>query len=169
MTHSEKIAVVIPAYKVIGQIREVILSIPESIDYIIVVDDNCPHRSGKEAEKLNREDVIVIYHEQNQGVGGAVISGYRKALELGCDIAIKMDGDGQMNPHYIGDLIGPLLQNEADYTKGNRFRDFRALRSMPKVRLFGNSGLSFLVKLASGYWNIIDPTNGYTAIHRRAL
>lgn len=87
---------------------------------------------------------------------------------MGC-IAIKIDGDGQMDPAYIGDLIEPLISDRADYTKGNRFRDFKALKSMPKVRLFGNSILSFLVKCSSGYWNIMDPTNGYTAIHRRVL
>lgn len=164
-----KIAVVIPAYKVAEYIKGVIISIPEIIDHIIVVDDKCPQSSGKEAEKLNRKNLIVIYHEKNQGVGGAVITGYKEALKLGCDIIIKMDGDGQMDPMHINRLIEPLVKDEADYAKGNRFRDFRALKTMPKVRLFGNSVLSFLVKLASGYWNIMDPTNGYTAIHRRAL
>jgi dolichol-phosphate mannosyltransferase len=169
MIDSIKIAVVIPAYKVANTIKELILSMPDTIDYFIVIDDKCPHFSGKEAEKLNRENLIVIFHELNQGVGGALITGYKKALELGCEIIIKIDGDGQMDPGHINSLIEPLIKNEADYTKGNRFQDFKALKSMPKIRLFGNSGLSFLVKLASGYWNIIDPTNGYTAIHRRVL
>lgn len=164
-----KVAVIIPAYKVVEHIKDIILSIPETVNHIIVVDDKCPCSSGKEAEKLNRKNVIVIYHEQNQGVGEAVISGYKKALELGCEIVVKMDGDGQMNPKYMNTLIKPLIKNEADYTKGNRFKHFRSLKSMPKIRLFGNSALSFLVKASSGYWNIIDPTNGYTAIHRRVL
>jgi hypothetical protein len=102
-------------------------------------------------------------------VGAAVVTGYKKALELGCDIVVKIDGDGQMDPTCIGDFIEPLLRDKADYCKGNRFRSYRALKSMPKIRLFGNSGLSFLIKGASGYWNIMDPTNGYTAIHRRVL
>ena len=139
------------------------------MDHIIVVDDGCPHSSGKEAEKSGRGNVIVISHERNQGVGGAVVTGYGRALELGCDIVIKIDGDGQMDPRYISSLVEPLIRNEADYTKGNRFRDFKALRLMPGTRLFGNSALSFLVKVSSGYWNIMDPTNGYTAIHRRVL
>ena len=169
MIDSVKMAVVIPAYKVVHTLKEVILSIPDSIDDIIVVDDQCPHFSGKEAEKVNRRNLIVIYHEQNQGVGGALITGYKKAMELGCEIVIKIDGDGQMDPTYIALLTASLINNEADYTKGNRFQDIKTLKSMPKIRLFGNSALSFFVKMASGYWNIIDPTNGYTAIHRRVL
>lgn len=164
-----KIAVVIPAYNVADHIEGVISSIPENIDSIIVVDDKCPHLSGRKAELLKRKGLIVLYHEQNKGVGSAVITGYRKALELGCDIIIKMDGDGQMDPAYIGDLIAPLLKDEADYVKGNRFRDFKRLKSMPKARIFGNSALSFLVKAASGYWNIMDPTNGFIAVEGRVL
>jgi len=164
-----KIAVVIPAFKVVDHIKDVISSLPREIDHIIVVDDRCPFSSGKEAEKLNRENVIVLYHDLNQGVGGTVITGYKKALELGCEIIVKMDGDGQMDPKYLNDLIAPLKNNEADYTKGNRFTHFKSLKAMPKARLLGNSGLSFLIKAASGYWNIMDPTNGYTAIHKRVL
>jgi dolichol-phosphate mannosyltransferase len=169
MMHDIKIAVVIPAYKVAEYIKNVVLSIPENIDHIIVVDDKCPNSSGREAEKIKGKNVTVICHTENQGVGGAVITGYKKALELGCDIVIKMDGDGQMDPKYLQNFINPLIRDKADYTKGNRFKHFRSLKTMPKVRLFGNSGLSFLAKAASGYWNIMDPTNGYTAIHRRVL
>jgi glycosyltransferase involved in cell wall biosynthesis len=164
-----KIAVVIPCYRVTDTIERVIVTLPDTVDHIIVVDDACPSGSGKVAESVGLEKVCVIYHESNQGVGGAVMTGYQKALELGCDIAVKVDGDGQMDPHYIPALIEPLLKNNADYTKGNRFYDFQALRSMPKMRLFGNNALSFMEKLFSGYWSIMDPTNGYTAIHRRVL
>jgi glycosyltransferase involved in cell wall biosynthesis len=164
-----KTAVVIPAYRVARHIREVVSSVPDGIDHIVVVDDACPDSSGKEAEATGRGNLTVLYHEKNRGVGGAMITGYRKALELGADIAIKMDGDGQMDPAYIPELIKPLVNGDADYSKGNRFRDFKKLREMPKTRLVGNSALSFLVKAASGYWNIVDPTNGYTAIHRGTL
>lgn len=164
-----KTAVVIPAYKVADKIKDVILSIPEEIEHIIVVDDKCPESSGAEAVKLNDKRVTVLYHDRNTGVGGAVVTGYRKAVELGCDVVVKVDGDGQMDVKYLPALIAPILCGEADYTKGNRFMDFRALKMMPAVRLFGNSILSFLVKMASGYWNIIDPTNGYTAISRGVL
>lgn len=164
-----KKAIVIPAYRVADTISRLILSIPETVDHIIVVDDNCPDSSGKVAEKSGRKNLVVLYHEQNLGVGGAMVTGYAKALELGCDIIIKMDGDGQMDPEYIDHLIEPLKRNVADYAKGNRFRDFESLKSMPKLRMFGNSALSFLLKVASGYWNIMDPTNGFTAIHSRIL
>ena len=170
MTAGEvKKAVVIPSYKVSASIAEVICSVPDLIDHIIVVDDKCPQNSGKVAEELGNPKVIVIFHEKNQGVGAAVISGYKKAMELGSDVVIKMDGDGQMDPKYLDELIEPLIQNQADYTKGTRFMDFKALRTMPKLRLAGNNILSFMVKSFSGYWGIMDPTNGYTAIHKRIL
>jgi glycosyltransferase involved in cell wall biosynthesis len=164
-----KTAVVIPAYRVAGQIKDVVMSVPEGVGHIIVVDDGCPESSGKEAETTGRENLTVLYHERNRGVGAAVVTGYKKALELGADIVVKLDGDGQMDPAYIDSLVEPLLQDDADFTKGNRFREFGRLRKMPWVRLLGNSVLSFLVKAASGYWDIVDPTNGYTAAHRRAL
>lgn len=169
MVLEQKVAVVIPSYKVAKHIRDVIDSVPAMADIIIVIDDKCPQESGKVAQETKHPKLTVLFHDENQGVGGAVVSGYKKALELGMDICIKIDGDGQMDPAYIPKLIEALINDQADYTKGNRFKDFVALKSMPKIRLFGNSVLSFLVKVASGYWNIMDPTNGYTAIHRRAL
>lgn len=113
--------------------------------------------------------VEVIFHEKNQGVGGATMTGFKKAMELNYNIVIKLDGDGQMDPAKITTLIQPLIEKTADYTKGNRFVDFAALKHMPRIRLFGNSALSFLVKAASGYWNIMDPTNGFVAITIDAL
>lgn len=166
---NHKIAVVIPSYKVTKHILNVIKDVPNFINHIIIVDDKCPENSGKIAETSDDNRVIICYHEVNQGVGGAVITGYKKALELGADIVVKIDGDGQMDTSYMQELIQPILDGKADYTKGNRFNDFKALQQMPKVRLFGNSGLSFLVKAASGYWNIMDPTNGYTAIGKKVL
>ena len=166
-----KIGVVIPVYKVAKQICDVIQSLPKTIANIIVVDDKCPQFSGKEAEKISESDkrIVVLYHQQNLGVGGAMITGYEKAMELGCDIVIKIDGDGQMDPAYIDKLIAPLVNDEADYTKGNRFMDPNVLKIMPKIRLIGNSVLSFLTKISSGYWNVMDPTNGYTAIRKEVL
>ena len=165
-----KKAAVVPCYKVSDKLLQLLSRIPKNLfDYIIVIDDKCPDNSGKLVEALKKEDHIVIYHVKNQGVGAAVVSGYSRALELGCDIIVKLDGDGQMDPSYINSLIGPLIDNSADYTKGNRFNDSGVLKSMPKIRLFGNSFLSFIVKAVSGYWNILDPTNGYTAIHRKVL
>ena len=163
------IAVVIPSYKVSKHILDVINGIPAFVNHIIVVDDKCPQNSGNIAETSTDKRVVVCYHQVNQGVGGAVVTGYKKALELGSEIVIKIDGDGQMDVNYMQKLIQPIIDGKADYTKGNRFTDFKALRQMPKIRLFGNSGLSFLVKASSGYWNMMDPTNGYTAINKHAL
>ncbi|MBF0349714.1 MAG: glycosyltransferase family 2 protein [SAR324 cluster bacterium] len=164
-----KLAVIIPCYRVKAHILQVLQSIPENVDHIFVVDDACPEQSGKLAETYNDPRVEVIFHSQNQGVGGAMITGYRRMLETECDVAVKMDGDGQMDARFIPQLIDPIVKGQADYTKGNRFFHFRELRQMPRIRLFGNSALSFVLKLVSGYWNMMDPTNGFTAIHRETI
>lgn len=165
------VGVVIPCYLVAPHLESVLASIPAMVTHIIVVDDACPDNSGLIAQRFAQHDkrITVVFHEKNQGVGGATITGYRKAMSLGCDITVKIDGDGQMDPELIPALISPLVARSADYVKGNRFREFEALGRMPKTRLFGNSALSFLVKVVSGYWNIMDPTNGFTAIHTRCL
>ena len=163
---SPKIAVVIPCFKVTKHIEFVIRSIPSSIDSIYVIDDACPDSSGTYVQRtLDDPRVIVLFNQANLGVGGAVMVGYQAALDDGADIIIKIDGDGQMDPQLIPAFIEPILSGEADYTKGNRFFDLELVSQMPKLRLFGNAVLSFLTKLSSGYWNLFDPTNGYTAIH----
>jgi dolichol-phosphate mannosyltransferase len=160
------IAVVIPSYKVTRHILDVIGRIGADCERIYVVDDGCPEGSGKHVEAECRDRrVRVIYHEQNRGVGGATLTGYRAAIADGADVIVKLDGDGQMDPALIPRLVQPILSGEADYTKGNRFYDLEGLRAMPALRLFGNAGLSFMNKLSSGYWNLFDPTNGLTAIH----
>ncbi len=169
MYRKKIIGVVIPSYRVKDHIAEVVKSIPRFVDHIFVIDDACPEHSGRDSFLAKNKKVQVIFHNENTGVGGAVQSGYRAALESGCDIIVKVDGDGQMDTSFMESLITPIVKDRADYTKGNRFYDFKALSRMPFIRLFGNSALSFLVKLSSGYWNIFDPTNGYTAIHKSAL
>jgi glycosyltransferase involved in cell wall biosynthesis len=171
MYKNNKIAVVIPTYKAEVHLTDVLDGLPDWIDQIIVVDDACPRKSGDIAENLSQtnDKIIVIRHEKNQGVGGAVITGYKKSIELGCDVTVKMDSDDQMDPVYISSLITPIIEGKAGYTKGNRFVDFKALRSMPTLRLMGNSALSFTVKACSGYWSMMDPTNGYTAIARSTI
>ena len=166
-----KIAVVIPAFRVEKEIQAVLAGIPRFVRRIIVVDDASPDSSADLAAAVGKRDkrITLIRHAQNQGVGGAVASGFKKALEYKCDIIVKVDGDGQMDPHHIPDLIAPLIAGDADYTKGNRFRDFNSLGQMPFIRRIGNLGLSFLSKAATGYWNIFDPTNGYFAIRAEAL
>ncbi|WP_241048177.1 glycosyltransferase family 2 protein [Achromobacter xylosoxidans] len=161
------VAVVIPSYKVRAHILDVIALIGPEVTAIYVVDDCCPDGSGRFVES-NVQDprVRVVYHAENQGVGGAVMTGYKAALEGGAEVIVKIDGDGQMDPRLVPKFITPILAGEADYTKGNRFFDLEAVRAMPKVRLLGNAALSFMTKLSSGYWDLFDPTNGYTAIHR---
>ena len=166
---SKAIAVVIPCFKVRDHVRGVIEGIPPAARHVVVVDDGCPEGSGEAAEATGDPRVVVVRHGENRGVGAAMVTGYRKAIELGADILVKMDGDGQMDPAHLDALVAPLADGRADYAKGNRFRDFAALRAMPRLRLFANSALSFLIKVASGYWNIMDPTNGYTAIRRETL
>jgi dolichol-phosphate mannosyltransferase len=163
------VAVVIPSYKVCKHIQSVIEKIGPEVDRIYVVDDCCPDGSGDfVVASCHDSRVSVIRHTENQGVGGAVMSGYKAAIEEGMDIIVKIDGDGQMDPGLILDFITPIVIGEADYTKGNRFFDLEELRAMPKLRLFGNAVLSFMTKFSSGYWNLFDPTNGYTAIHSDA-
>jgi glycosyltransferase involved in cell wall biosynthesis len=168
-TLAARVAVVIPSYKVTRHILGVIAGIGPEVARIYVVDDKCPDGSGAFV-RANCQDprVTVIEHEQNQGVGGAVMSGYRAAIADGAAVIVKIDGDGQMDASLIPDFVAPILAGEADYTKGNRFFDLERIGSMPPMRLFGNAVLSFLTKLSSGYWDLFDPTNGYTAIHADA-
>lgn len=171
MYHSDRIAVVIPCYKVTKHIASVIDSIPDLVDSIVCVDDCCPVKSGEFIKKNVKNDkVTVIFNEQNKGVGGAVMHGYQYILDNDiADIVVKIDGDGQMDPKLISKFIDPIVFGRADYTKGNRFFNPEDVMVMPKVRLIGNIGLSFLSKFSSGYWNIFDPTNGYVAISSYAL
>ncbi len=168
---STHIAVIIPVYNEASQIASVLESVPGFVQTIIVVDDQSQDNSAKVIQAVAEKDprIVPVYHESNGGVGKAMLSGFQKALEIDADIVVKMDGDGQMDPEAILTLIQPLLEGKADYTKGNRFRDFQKLRSMPLLRRFGNSMLSFLTKGAVGYWNIFDPCNGFVAIRKEAL
>jgi glycosyltransferase involved in cell wall biosynthesis len=164
------IAVVVPSYKVTSHVVETISEIGKEVSYIFVVDDACPDGSGKLVqEKVSDSRVKVIFHEENLGVGGAMITGYKAALETDADIIVKLDGDGQMDPALISELIAPIVNGRADYTKGDRLDSLTGLSQMPSIRLVGNAGLSLLTKISTGYWNITDPTNGYTAIHRDVL
>ncbi len=161
-----KLAAVIPCFRVRRQIVAVVEGVLSKVDHVFVVDDCCPERTGELVSgTFPPEKVTVLQHSQNKGVGGATVTGYYAALAAGYEIVIKIDGDGQMDPEYIPELVRPILAKEADYTKGNRFYQLEYLARMPSIRLIGNSVLSLMTKLSSGYWNIIDPTNGYTAIH----
>lgn len=160
------IAVVIPSYKVTRHILEVVRAIGPEVDVIYCVDDACPDHSGNFIEsELSDPRVRVLRHAQNLGVGGAVMTGYRQAVADGARVIVKIDGDGQMDPSLLPAFVAPILRGTADYTKGNRFWDLRHINQMPLGRRIGNLGLSFMAKASTGYWNIFDPTNGYTAIH----
>lgn len=162
------VAVVIPCYRAAAHILDVLAAIGPEVGAVYVVDDACPEGTGDlAAERCTDPRVRVLRHSRNQGVGGAVITGYRQAIADGADVIVKLDADGQMAPAEIPRLVRPILQGEADYTKGNRFFDLDGLQQMPLVRVLGNAALSFLSKLSTGYWDIFDPTNGFTAIHGR--
>lgn len=165
-----RIAVVIPCYGVSGSILGLIDNIGAETDRIYVVDDGCPEGTGDlvESESADRR-LKVLRHDSNRGVGAAVITGYRAALEDDCEIIVKIDGDGQMDPALIPRFIVPIIERRADYTKGNRFFYVETVQDMPWIRLQGNIILSFLTKVSSGYWRIFDPTNGYTAVHAKVL
>lgn len=165
-----RVAVVVPCYRCKAQVMRVLSGIDNTVWRIYVVDDACPEGTG-DWVSLQTQDarVQVLRHEHNQGVGGAMVSGYKAALADGADIVVKLDGDGQMDPALIGRFIAPILQERADYTKGNRFFTLNSLQGMPRMRLFGNAVLSFIAKLSTGYWSLFDVTNGYTAIHARLL
>ena len=160
------VAVVIPCYNVTAHVLGVLAGIGADVSRIYCVDDACPEGSGDLVERECRDPrVTVLRHDRNQGVGGAVMTGYRRAVEDGAKVIVKLDGDGQMDPSLIGAFVGPIMAGEADYTKGNRFYDLKQIRQMPGVRIFGNAVLSLMTKLSTGYWGVFDPTNGYTAIH----
>lgn len=164
-----RIAIVIPCYDVEQHIAGVIRAIPDRYEPIVAVDDCSDDRTVAVIEALADPRVVLVRHERNRGVGGAMKTGYDEAMRLGADVCVKMDGDGQMSADDLDPLVAPLLAGAADYAKGNRFVDRRALRAMPALRLLGNALLSFANKAASGYWNMLDVTNGYTAITTRML
>ena len=169
MNQNDSIAVVIPCFRVKRHILGVIAGIGSEVGRIYAIDDACPEQSGAFVqEHCSDPRVTVIFHDKNQGVGGAVMTGYQAAIAAGAEVIVKVDGDGQMDARLIPNFIVPILAGEADYTKGNRFFDLEQLRTMPPMRLFGNAVLSLMNKVSSGYWDIFDPTNGFTAIHADA-
>jgi glycosyltransferase involved in cell wall biosynthesis len=163
------IGVVVPAYRAEATIGEVLRGIPASVERIFVVDDASPDQTARAAEAAGDPRVRVLRHEENRGVGGAMKTGYLAALEAGCDVVVKMDSDGQMDPALLPELLRPLASGEAGYAKGNRLSSLQASRAMPRRRLLGNLFLSFATKAVSGYWSLLDPTNGFTAIRADVL
>lgn len=163
------LAVVIPAYNAESSIAAVLDAIPEWVRHVVVVSDGSTDNTSATVRRVASERVHLIEHTRNQGVGAAMLTGYDAALALGAEVIVKIDADGQMDPAAISVLARPVLQGEADYSKGNRFIHARELAAMPLHRRIGNAALSFLAKVASGYWPVFDVTNGYTAIHSSVL
>ena len=164
------IAVVIPAYRARSSILQVLQSIPQQVSNIYLVDDCCPQQTGQFASISSTDRrLITLFNSSNQGVGAAVLKGYVRAYSDGHDIVVKVDADGQCPTHLISHIVEPLLNSSADYVKGNRFYFLSSLAHMPPIRLLGNTFLSFLSKASTGYWNIMDPTNGFTAINANLI
>jgi dolichol-phosphate mannosyltransferase len=162
-----KVAIVIPCYKVRQHILKVISEIAEDdVWRIYIIDDCCPEGSGEFVrQNCNDPRIRILRNASNKGVGGAVIAGYKQAIADGAEVIVKIDGDGQMDPALIPYFANPIISGSVDYCKGNRFYDLSNISVMPKIRIFGNAILSLMTKLSSGYWDLFDPTNGYTAIH----
>jgi glycosyltransferase involved in cell wall biosynthesis len=167
----KKIGVVVPAYNESKLIANTLTTMPSLVDTIIVVDDKSNDMTADIIKEIAKRDrrVTMIQHEVNQGVGGAIVTGYKKAVELEIDVTAVMAGDGQMDPNDLTNIIDPVANGDADYTKGNRLFQGDAWSMIPHYRYFGNSFLSLLTKIASGYWHIADSQTGYTAVSLKVL
>lgn len=166
-TDSKTIAVVIPYYNAFKHISNVVAKLPDFISTIIIVDDAGTEELPLAAIQKNlnpNSELVILRNEENLGVGGATKRGFHYAISINAFIVIKVDADDQMDTSYLDKMIEPLIENKAEMSKGNRFRDLKALKKMPFTRRFGNLFLSFLTKMATGYWNNFDPTNGFLAI-----
>ncbi|MGJ4926027.1 glycosyltransferase family 2 protein [Bradyrhizobium sp. HKCCYLS2038] len=162
------IAVVIPAFRAADTILPVIAAIGPEVGLIVVVDDCCPDGTALLVANLcSDQRVVVLRHDANRGVGGAFLTGLQFAIRRGAEIIVKIDADGQMDPALVPALVQPIESGQADYVKGDRFFFLNNAAAMPPVRLFGNLALSFMAKLSTGYWTIMDPTNGFFAVHAR--
>jgi glycosyltransferase involved in cell wall biosynthesis len=168
---NKTVAVVVPAYREEKLIEKMLTSIPEFVDKVIVVDDASPDNTSAVVRGASRRDerIELIEHSANQGVGGAIITGYKRAAELNMEVTVVMAGDGQMDPEDLPNIVEPVAEGTAAYTKGNRLFQGDAWHMIPHLRYLGNSFLSLLTKVASGYWHIADSQTGYTAISLQVL
>lgn len=168
MYRERRIVALVPAYNEEAHVGGVISTMPGFVDDIIVVNDASADGTPEAVRAAGDSRVLLIDHERNEGLGGSLVDAHARALEAGSDIMVVMAGDGQMDPAYLPSLLDPLIDDGYDFTKGNRFFGTRSWAGMPAIRVFGNIVLTFLTKIATGYWNVVDPQNGYTAMARRA-
>lgn len=164
-----RVAAVVPAYNESLLIGKTIATMPDYVDHVIVIDDLSTDDTALRAEAVGDLRLTLIRHTVNTGVGGAVLDGHRCALDLGADVSVVMAGDAQMDPAFLPDLLDPIADEGVEFTKANRFYSRSSYAGMPRYRFLGSIVLSFMTKLASGYWHLFDPQNGYTAISRSAL
>jgi glycosyltransferase involved in cell wall biosynthesis len=172
MLFNQRLAVVVPCYNEQVLIRRVIETMPDSVDRIFVVDDKSTDDTARVVQEyLDKapERIVLIRHAENQGVGGAIASGYKAALAERFDVTVVMAGDAQMDPAELPAIVDPVARGECDYTKGNRLFSGEAWEMIPRVRYLGNAMLSLLTKIASGYWHVADSQSGYAAIGLKAL
>ncbi len=169
MYKGARVAAVVPAYREELMIGRVIETMPDYVDDIVIVDDCSPDDTSGAVTRIGDPRVTLIRHDVNQGVGGAIITGHKAALELGSDVNVIMAGDAQMDPAYLPRLLDKVTEEGYGFAKANRFYSPESFRGMPGYRVFGNIMLSFMTKLASGYWNLFDPQNGYTAVRSEVL
>jgi glycosyltransferase involved in cell wall biosynthesis len=171
MYQEKTVAVVVPAYNEEKLIGKVLKTMPAFVDHVVVVDDASSDRTGEMVKAHQKEDsrVISLRLKRNEGVGGAIVTGYKWARDHEVDISAVMAGDAQMDPRDLPRLLDPLIKGEVDYSKGNRLFTGKAWRIIPKARYLGNAILSFLTKIASGYWHVADSQSGYTAVNLKVL
>jgi glycosyltransferase involved in cell wall biosynthesis len=171
MYRDKVIGVVVPAYNEETQISGTVTSMPDFVDRIVVIDDMSTDGTAEIVRQLTESDprVTLILHSENGGVGRAISSGYIWCRDNNVDIAVVMAGDGQMDPSDMPGLLDPVIEDRADYAKGNRLITGEAWKSIPRVRYLGNSALTLMTKVASGYWHVTDSQTGYTALNRKGL
>jgi glycosyltransferase involved in cell wall biosynthesis len=169
MLAGKRVAVVVPAHDEEELIAGTLAGIPEFVDRVYVVDDSSRDATAARAQEVGDSRVEVISHPQNEGVGAAIVTGYRRALAEGIDVACVMAADGQMDPGDLERIATPVARGEVDYAKANRLFTGQAWMLMPRHRYLGNAVLSMLTKIASGYWHVADSQSGYTAISRETL
>jgi glycosyltransferase involved in cell wall biosynthesis len=171
MYRDKVVAVIVPAYNEEKLIAKVLETVPSFIDHIVVVDDASSDRTGEVVKAHQEEDSRIVYlrHPGNEGVGGAIVTGYKWARDNEIFISVVMAGDAQMDPGDLPKLLNPVVDGQVDYSKGNRLFTGRAWRVIPKTRYLGNAVLSFLTKIASGYWHVADSQSGYGAVNLEVL